>query len=80
GFRPTVGRYSGTGIIPISHTRDTAGPITRSVEDAALMDSVLCGAALGLDKINLQGLRLGVHAWTFTKAQTPRCWMPWRHC
>lgn len=60
GFRPTVGRYSGTGIIPISHTRDTAGPITRSVEDAALMDSVLCGAAVGLDKLDLKGLRLGV--------------------
>ncbi len=26
GFRPTVGRYSQEGIIPISHTRDTAGP------------------------------------------------------
>ena len=60
GFRPTVGRYSGTGIIPISHTRDTAGPITRSVEDAALMDSVLCGAGMGLDKLDLKGLRLGV--------------------
>jgi mandelamide amidase len=60
GFRPTVGRYSGTGIIPISHTRDTAGPITRSVEDAALMDSVLCGAAVSLDKLDLKGLRLGV--------------------
>jgi len=60
GFRPTVGRYSGAGIIPISHTRDTAGPITRSVQDAALIDSVLCGAVMGLDKLDLKGLRLGV--------------------
>jgi len=43
GFRPTVGRYKNSGIIPISHTRDTAGPIARSVEDAALIDSVLTG-------------------------------------
>ena len=43
GFRPTIGRYAGGGIIPISHTRDTAGPITRSVEDAALFDAILAG-------------------------------------
>lgn len=43
GLRPTVGRYSASGIVPISHTRDTAGPIVRSVEDAALIDSVLTG-------------------------------------
>ena len=60
GFRPTVGRYSGAGIIPISHTRDTAGPITRSVQDAALLDSVLTGAAIGLQTASLKGLRLGV--------------------
>ncbi len=60
GFRPTVGRYSGAGIIPISHTRDTAGPITRSVQDAALLDSVLTGAAIGLQAASLKGLRLGV--------------------
>lgn len=60
GFRPTVGRYSGAGIIPISHTRDTAGPITRSVQDAALLDSVLSGAPMGLPAASLKGLRLGV--------------------
>ena len=35
GFKPTVGLVSRTHIIPISHSQDTAGPITTTVEDAA---------------------------------------------
>ena len=38
GFRPTTGRWSQAGIVPISHTRDTAGPMTRSVADCVLLD------------------------------------------
>ncbi len=45
GFRPTVGRYSGAGIVPISHTRDTAGPMARSVADVRLLDSAMAGRA-----------------------------------
>lgn len=41
GFRPTVGRYPGSGIIPISHTRDTPGPIARSVADIRLLDRIM---------------------------------------
>ncbi|MGZ4770520.1 MAG: amidase family protein, partial [Ilumatobacteraceae bacterium] len=37
GIKPTVGLVSGNGIIPIAHSQDTAGPITRSVRDAALL-------------------------------------------
>ena len=37
GIKPTVGLVSGRGIIPIAHSQDTAGPITRSVRDAALL-------------------------------------------
>jgi amidase len=37
GIKPTVGLVSGDGIIPIAHSQDTAGPMTRSVRDAALM-------------------------------------------
>jgi amidase len=37
GFKPTVGFASRFGIIPISSTQDTAGPMTKSVEDAAIM-------------------------------------------
>jgi amidase len=43
GLKPTVGLLSRTGIIPISHTQDTAGPITRTVTDAALMLGLLAG-------------------------------------
>ncbi|CAM3597584.1 Mandelamide hydrolase [Pseudomonas reidholzensis] len=43
GFRPTVGRYSRQGIVPLSPTRDTPGPITRSVDDVILIDSILTG-------------------------------------
>ena len=45
GIKPTVGLVSRTGIIPISHTQDTAGPMTRTVADAAL----LLGAMTGVD-------------------------------
>ena len=44
GLRPTLGLISRTGIIPYSLTQDTAGPITTSVSDAALLLDVLAGA------------------------------------
>jgi amidase len=43
GLKPTVGLVSRSGIIPISHTQDTAGPMTRSVADTAILLSVLAG-------------------------------------
>ena len=45
GVKPTVGLVSRTGIIPISHRQDTAGPMARSVADAA----ILLGAMTGVD-------------------------------
>lgn len=45
GIKPTVGLISRTGIIPISSSQDTAGPMTRTVSDAAL----LLGALTALD-------------------------------
>jgi indoleacetamide hydrolase len=44
-LRPTVGRYSQQGIVPISHTRDTAGPMALSVTDLALLDRAIAGGA-----------------------------------
>ncbi len=44
GLKPTVGLVSRAGIVPISHSQDTAGPMARSVRDAALLLSVLAGA------------------------------------
>jgi amidase len=43
GFKPTVGLWSRSGIIPISKTQDTAGPMTRNVTDAAILLSYLTG-------------------------------------
>ncbi len=44
GFKPTVGLVSRTHIVPISHSQDTAGPMTRTVEDAAIVLSVIAGS------------------------------------
>jgi amidase len=43
GIKPTVGLLSRSGIIPISITQDTAGPMARTVKDAAILLSVLAG-------------------------------------
>lgn len=44
GFKPTVGLVSRTYIVPISHSQDTAGPIATTVEDAAIVLSVIAGS------------------------------------
>lgn len=43
GIKPTVGLWSRDGIIPISHSQDTAGPMARTVADAAIMLGLLAG-------------------------------------
>lgn len=43
GIKPTVGLVSRAGIIPISHSQDTAGPMCRTVRDAAILLGVLTG-------------------------------------
>jgi len=45
GIKPTVGLWSRSGIIPISHSQDTAGPMTRTLRDAA----ILLGCITGVD-------------------------------
>jgi len=66
GFRPSTGRWSQAGIVPISHTRDTPGPMARSVADCALLDGVVTGAPSEAAAVRLKGLRIGVprkHFW-----------------
>ena len=46
GIKPTVGLLSRSGIIPISHTQDTAGPLARTVKDA----TILLEAMVGIDE------------------------------
>src|SRR5579862_3365494 len=74
--KPTVGLISRAGILPIAHSQDTAGPLTRSVRDAAILLNVLAApdpedpATLAqrrpadytgvLDRDGLRGARIGV--------------------
>jgi amidase len=46
GIKPTIGLLSRSGIVPISHSQDTAGPMARTVADAA----ALLGAMVGVDR------------------------------
>jgi amidase len=48
GLKPTLGLVSRSGIIPISHSQDTAGPMARTVTDAA----ILLGAMTGIDSLD----------------------------
>jgi amidase len=70
GLKPTVGLISGQGIIPIAHSQDTAGPITRTVTDAAILLGVLKaggGDYTGaLTRGALAGARIGVDMKYFT--------------
>lgn len=74
--KPTVGLLSRAGILPISHSQDTAGPLTRTVRDSAILLNVLAARdpldpatrtlkrpkdyTAGLDKEGLRGARIGV--------------------
>lgn len=60
GLRPTTGRYSTAGCIPISPVFDQLGPHARTVTDLALFDAVITGDARPLPVVSLRGLRLGV--------------------
>lgn len=60
GFRPTTGRYPAGGVVPLSQTRDTIGPMAQSVADLALLDAVMAGDDAPLVPREPGSLRLGV--------------------
>ncbi len=64
GIKPTVGLIPGAGIIPIAHSQDTAGPMARSVSEAAALLTVVASRgedySKWLDAAGLRGARLGV--------------------
>ncbi len=64
GLKPTVGAVPGLGIVPISASQDSAGPLTRCVADLGLVGAVLAGrpewAEAGRRPELLRGARLGV--------------------
>ncbi len=68
GIKPTVGLVSRTGIVPISASQDTAGPMARTVRDVAILLSVMADPeshnahdySTFLDSNGLRGARLGI--------------------
>lgn len=62
GIKPTLGLIPGAGIIPISHTQDTAGPMARTVRDAVVLLGALAGQDFrsALRANGARGLRIGV--------------------
>jgi mandelamide amidase len=60
GFRPTVGRVSQRGVVPLSHTRDTVGWLARVPEDLVLMDRLHAGVPATISRTTLSDVRIGV--------------------
>jgi mandelamide amidase len=61
GFRPTVGRYPGEGVIPISKTRDTVGPMARNIKDIAFLDALMAGkSAPDVTLLDLKSIKIGM--------------------
>ncbi|WP_018321517.1 indoleacetamide hydrolase [Bradyrhizobium sp. WSM2793] len=58
-LRPTVGRYPQEGIAPISHTRDTAGPMAATMADVELLDRVITNGEAALPA-DLKQVRIGI--------------------
>src|SRR4029077_15492549 len=58
-LRPTVGRYPQEGIAPISHTRDTPGPMASTMADVAILDRALAGGGT-MTPANLKLVRIGI--------------------
>ncbi len=71
GFRPSTGRYSQAGVVPLSSTLDTLGPMGRDVRDLALADAVITGEPMGLDPIAIPELRIGVPKAFFRESLAP---------
>jgi Asp-tRNA(Asn)/Glu-tRNA(Gln) amidotransferase A subunit family amidase len=66
GLRPTLLRYSQEGVTPISHSRDTVGPMAQTVADVALLDAVITGRRMPAPA-SLAGVKLGVYRAYFFK-------------
>jgi amidase len=67
GIKPTVGLVSRAGVIPIAHSQDTAGPMARTVADAAILLTALAGA----DPRDSATKAAGKHAQDYTQSLDP---------
>lgn len=59
GFRPSIGRYSTDGFVPVSPMFDTPGIIAAKVDDIVLLDEVIAGESAA-DPLSINNLRIGV--------------------
>lgn len=64
GHKTTVGRWPTDGIFPLSPTLDSVGPLVRTLEDAALIHTLMTGESVGV-KQSVVGLRFGVPSTLF---------------
>jgi len=71
GLRPTIDRYSQMSVAPISWTRDTLGPMARSVKDLILLDEVITGE-LERPEVKLKEIRLGINFKYFCSDADPQ--------
>lgn len=71
GFRPTIGRYDADGVVPISHTRDTVGPIARSVRDIVLFDGILSDDTSTVADAGIADFTIGVPGQMFFENLDP---------
>lgn len=60
GFRPTFGRYNTAGVIPLTWTLDTPGPLARTVDDVTLLDAVCAKRPAAGPTSALAGARIGI--------------------
>jgi aspartyl-tRNA(Asn)/glutamyl-tRNA(Gln) amidotransferase subunit A len=72
GFKPTARRVPLDGVLPLSFTLDSAGPIARTVADCALLDQILAADAEGVPApVRLRGLRFAVPKTVFQNDLSP---------
>ena len=71
GFRPSMGRYASQGILHLSPTKDTVGPMARTVADVAWLDALLAQDPPDIPGVSLKGLRLGIARGDFFAGADP---------
>lgn len=72
GYRPSVGRFATTGVVPMSKTKDTTGPMARSVADLILVDAAVNNYdPARIKPVELNGLRIGMPRYAFWEDLDP---------
>ncbi|WP_216587812.1 amidase family protein [Streptomyces brasiliscabiei] len=77
GLRPTTGRYPGSGVTPLSWTRDTVGPMAPTVADLVVLDTVLAADPAPVGRPRPADIVLAVPQHHFTELLHPRTAAVW---